>query len=203
MANEASTNPPIPDPTTLTTAQLEKAVEAERDWAQGQFGIVDARLNAAEHATELRLETIGQIPDRIDEKVRHLRELSDERFTSIQVQFKERDTRSERESTLNQTAVNAAFSAQKEASARQDDANQKAIDKSEKATAETINKLAELFETRTAGLAGQIADIKAVVGSIVSSKQGGKDATAALYALAGFLAVIISIAVTIFATRTP
>jgi hypothetical protein len=152
--------PPVPDPTVLSTDAIARAVKAERDYETAQLDVLRERLRGIDKATELLNETVNRVPTDVQREVSHLRELSNEKFNSIAIQFAERDTRSERESRDNKVAVDAAFAAQKEAAARQDEANQKAIDKSEKSTAETIAKLSELFKTSGDGFMGQIADIK-------------------------------------------
>ena len=202
MAGESQAVPRSgPDPTVLTTEQLLREIETVREWVQAQLAVRDQRLDGIDKATVVFNETLTRVPTDVQNQVGHLKELADEKFASIGLQFKERDTRSERESRDNKVAVDAAFAAQKEAAAKQDDANQKAIDKSENATSDTINKLAELFETRTTGLAGLIADLKSTVGGIVSVKQGGKEATAALYAFVAFVAVALGIIATILALK--
>lgn len=151
---------PVPDPTVLTTEQLLRAIESERDYVDGQIEILRERLAGIDRATELRLLGITQIPDDIDRHVTHLSELMDGKFESVALQFKERDTRSERESRDNKVAVDAAFAAQKEAASEQNKSNTLAIDKSEKATAETLNKQADLFKSTTDALASKIEDQK-------------------------------------------
>lgn len=42
-----------------------------------------------------------------------------------------------------------------------------------------------------------LTDMRALVGAIVANKAGGQEAKAAMYALVGFVAVIVSIAVTV------
>ena len=54
----------------------------------------------------------------------------------------------------------AAFAAQEKQAVAQNDANTTAIAKSEKATTETIDKLAELFESRTAAQGEKLNDLK-------------------------------------------
>ena len=176
-------NPPIPDPTVLTTAQLDRAVSAERDYVDGQLQVLETRLAGIDEATKLHLRGIVDIPERIDEKVGHLAEVTAERFTSIQRQFTERDTRSIRESSDNKIAVDAAFAAQKEAASEQNKANTKAIDKSEEATAEAINKLGELSQTSTKALADKVDDLKERVVNAEGNNRGVGDAESSALAL--------------------
>lgn len=137
--------------------QLEQLLTAKID---GMNTALSARLVGMDEATRLRYEKVEQLAPAIKEQVARLQSLHEEKFASVATQFKERDTRSERESRDNKVAVDAAFAAQKEAAAKQDEANQKAIDKSEKATTDTIKTNAELVRTTTDGLSGKIDDLK-------------------------------------------
>jgi len=166
---------PVPDPTVLTTEALTRGLAGERDYVDGQLEVIRERLRGIDTATRLLNETVNRVPTALTEGLGHLEAVMDERFRSIDKQFAERDTRSERESRDNKVAVDAAFAAQKEAAAKQDEANSKAIDKSEAATSETITKLAELFKSTTDALAGKNDDLKERVGRIESVKQGATE----------------------------
>jgi chromosome segregation ATPase len=145
------------------TEQLLRSLAAERDYVDGQIAVLEERLNAMDKATGLLSETVNRVPTDVQKEVTHLRELDEEKFASIQTQFDERDVRQERESRDNTVKVDAAFAAAKEAATKQDEANQKAIDKAEQQTADTIEKLSELFKTTTDALADKIDDLKARV----------------------------------------
>lgn len=178
MAEEDKRPPiqtPVPDPTELTTKQIERGDKAERDYVDAKLDVIRARLNGMDEATKVLDETINRTPTDIQEAVGHLKELSNERLSSVQVQFKERDTRQERESRDNKVAVDAAFAAQKEAAAKQDESNQKAIDKSEKVTTDAINKLQDGFKTSNDALQAQINDLKLSQGRVDANKVGGQE----------------------------
>lgn len=210
MAGESQATPANePDPTVLTTQQLDRGLEGERDYVRGEIRVIEQRLNAMDVATRLLNETVNRVPTDVQVSVGSLKDLHSEKFTSVALQFAERDTRQERESRDNKVAVDAAFAAQKEAASEQNKSNTLAIDKSERATAETLNKQADLFQSRTMALDGQIADLKERNNSDLadlkeriggleiritaaeSIKKGGTDARAALYAFAGFLVALI------------
>lgn len=166
---------PVPDPTLLTTAALTREIAALKE-------LMATRINALEEAQRVFRDDFVRVPTAVDRQIGQLKELHekwfaekfdsivtqiqdmqalrDEKFDSVAQQFKERDTRSERESRDNKVAVDAAFAAQKEAAAKQDEANQKAIDKSERSTAETLNKSADLFKSTTDALAAQLFEAK-------------------------------------------
>lgn len=185
----------MPDPTVLTTEALARGLNAERDYVDGQIGVLVERLSGIDRATELLSNTVNRVPTETQQAIGNLQAVQDERFSSIATQFQERDTRQEREARDNKVAVDAAFAAQKEAAAKQDESNAKAIDKSEAATTETINKLGELFKTSTDALIDKVDDLKARVQAIESNKLGGNETRAGgqqqmyLYLTTGLLIV--------------
>lgn len=195
---------PIPDPTVLTTALIDRASLSIREYIDGKVETIEQRLHGIDVATELRLGGIVNIPRQIDEKVSHLEQLTTVRFESIANQFKERDTRSERESRDNKVAVDAAFAAQKEAASEQNKSNTLAIDKSEKATTETLNKLSELFKTTTDGLGANINDLKSRMDRMEGTLLGAlaqrtelRQSNAAVYAAIGIALSVIVAAIAI------
>jgi hypothetical protein len=151
---------PIPDPTLLTTAALLREVAMLREVISSQREIVETRLNGYDKAIELIQAKADRVPSEVDIKVGHLESLHNEKFASVALQFRERDTRSERESRDNKVAVDAAFAAQKEAASEQNKSNTLAIDKSERATAETLNKQGDLVRSTTDALAAQVVEAK-------------------------------------------
>ncbi len=148
-----------------------RSIDAAREERFQQLNTAHAEVDAAEArfsekvtaAADASLREIERMNVAVDLKVAHLQELHETKFESVALQFKERDTRSERESRDNKVAVDAAFAAQKEAASEQNKSNTLAIDKSEKATAETLNKQADLFKSTTDALDGKIEDAKQIV----------------------------------------
>ena len=176
--------------------QIKDLVAAERDHADLTVAQVAERLSAMDRATELLNETVNRVPTDVQKSNENLGRVVDERFNSVDKQFAERDTRSERESRDNKVAVDAAFAAQKEAAAKQDESNAKAIDKSEAATTETINKLGELFNSSHKALSDKIDDLKQRVQGIESSAAGGRqsdtDRHQGISSTTAIIAVVIS-----------
>ena len=144
-----------------------------------QLATRDERLSGIDEATKLRLSGVEGIPSQIDEKVSRLHDVVEEKFESVSKQFAERDTRSEREARDSKLAVDAAFAAQEKSAAKSDETYQKGFDKSEAATAENINKLAQLVQTNMAGLGQTLSDLKDRVGD---SEKAQQTATAQLEA---------------------
>ena len=163
---------PVPDPTVATNDAVARGDKAERDYVDGQLEVLKTRLDGIDRATIVLNDTINRVPTALQEGLGNLQAVMDERFSSIELQFRERDVRSERESKDNKVAVDAAFAAQKEAAAKQDEANAKAIDKSEKATAETIKTNADVSAATAKGLEGTISDLKERVTRMESLQVG-------------------------------
>jgi uncharacterized protein YicC (UPF0701 family) len=193
---------PVPDPTVLTTEAIIRAVESERDYVNGKFDVLRERLNGMDTATELLSETVTRVPTDTQQAVDNLKAVVDERFSSIVTQFKERDTRSERESRDNKVAVDAAFAAQKEAASEQNKANTKAIDKSEEATNEAINKLGELFKTAIDALTDKVDDVKSRTQALENKNNGTTEnrveSRAAMYTNSNVVATVVAAIVGIF-----
>ena len=182
MPGDEGTWTPRPDPTLLTTEQMERGDKAERDYVDGLFAVLNERLRGIDTATIVLNEIVTRVPTEVQKEVLHLRELVEEKFDSVGTQFKERDTRSERESRDNEIRVNAAFAAADKAADERNKSNGLAIDKAQATTAEAISKLAELFRTSISAQGDKIDDLKDRlselsdrVGRIESTKAGATE----------------------------
>ena len=153
-------NLPVPDPSALTTEQLERAVKAERDYVNGRFDILAERLNGMDEAARVLNDTITKVPTDVQQAVGHLKDVTNEKFISIGQQLETSEHQRLEQKADAKTGLDAALSAQKEAASEQNKSNTLAISKSETATTETINKLAELFKTTIDALAGRIDELK-------------------------------------------
>lgn len=153
---------PVPDPTLLTTEQLTQRIAALKE-------LVETRLNAMDRASQLLHENVTRIPTETDRQVMHLRETSDEKFSSIQLQFVERDVRSKAAEIAAQVAVGAALQAQKEAAAAQNDANAAAITKSEAATVKQIDGIQVLLATIAKSFDEKIEGVKSASATSIAS----------------------------------
>ena len=169
---------PVPDPTVLTTQLIDRAMKAEREYVDSQLSVRDERLEAIDKATALRLEDIHKILPEVRILAVHERELTTEKFVSVEQQFKERDTRQERESRDNKLAVDAAFAAQEKQAAATNEANQKAIDKSEAATNESIKKADDTSKAANQALSDKIDDSKQRIANLEAQMVGMVQRTA-------------------------
>ena len=159
---------PIPDPTTLTTEQLDRSMVALRE-------LFEARMEATDKAVVLVQTISDRVPILINDGVGNLRELHNERFKSIQTQFTERDIRTEQTARDSKVAVDAALQAAKEAVGEQNKSSGLAISKSEAATTKQIDQISVIINTGQKGLDDKIDDIKSRLTTIEGRTTGEKN----------------------------
>ncbi len=152
------------DPSRLTTEQLREAI-------RGLEAKIAARLDSMDRAAILLHEDYVRVPTLLDraiiqvrelleEKIHKLDEVSAERFGRIEIQFVERDKRTEQLALANATAIAAALQAAKEAVGEQNRSAAVAIAKSENSTAESIKQLQVLFSSDRSATNDKINDVK-------------------------------------------
>lgn len=163
------TRVPIPDPTILTTVQLNREIAALKE-------VVFTRLDGMDKALNLVNDVALRVPSAVDSAISHLRDLHEEKFKSIALQFSERDTRSEQGSRDSKVAVDAALQAAKEAFVEQNKSSALAIAKSESATMKQIDQLGAMIQTTYSGTNDKIDDIKSRL-TLIEGKGFGVVAT--------------------------
>jgi len=165
---------PDPDPTAMTTAQLEKAILNVDALNVARIDIITARLDAMDKAVEL-LQTF---PTAIDVAINHLKELHDEKFRGISTQFKERDIRIDQRALDTKLAVDAAFAAAKET-----------FGKSETGFTEQIKGLTTIVNEKAKSADDKLGDVKDRLTTIESRSKGMGDAWGWLF---GGVAILIA-----------
>lgn len=147
---------PIPDPTRLTTQQLYREIAAQTE-------AFVKEVAALRLATEIELRAIkadilslraglDKIPDRIDEKVRVLKDLFSERFTAIATQFTALDQSRTELATATADNLRTALLAYKELMTQQNLAFAQATTKAEQSTGVRIAQLEALVESKIKAL---------------------------------------------------
>jgi len=157
---------PIPDPTILTTLQLQREISALKE-------IIFTRLDANDKAVELLHADVTRVPTDTDKAIAHLKELHNERFEGIEKQFSERDTRMTRELEHSQTALEAALLSAEKAVNKQNENFALSIAKSENATNKQMEQQATLIHTSNGALESKISDLKDRV-TIIEGKTSGQ-----------------------------
>jgi len=158
---------PRPDPTTLTTVQLDRAIASLESR-------IDARIDAMDKASRLLHEDFTRFPTETDRRLAHLQELifskldavarvTEQQFNAIGMRFEEMDKRTAQLSVADKTAIAAALQAQKEAAGAQNESNAAANAKMEKNFAELIAQNQTLLMEVRRNNEIQIGDLKSRV----------------------------------------
>ena len=176
---------PNPDPSSLTTAQLDKAVLGLRE-------ILEQRVHCLEEDVEHQQQaTVRQVG--------HLGELVDEKFDGIKTQFKERDTRTESTARDTKVAVDAALQAAEKAVGKQNEAFAVATAKSEAATAKQIDAIGILItatnkatDDKITDMKGSISRIDALLASLNGRSKGLGDGWGYIVGAGGLLLAVVT-----------
>lgn len=199
---------PNPDPTVLTTEQLERMkeilfreLESSREIVESKLlgikGVFDTRLEGMDKAINLVRQQTEVFPLNVREQVAHLQRLHQEKFDSISTQFMERDTRTEQTSRDSKVAVDAALQAAKEAVGEQNKSNALAIAKSEATFTKQIDQIGVLVASMGKGFDDKIDDIKGRLQSMESTKKGAGDVWAVWIAVTGIIVAVGGVLATI------
>lgn len=170
---------PDPDPTSLTTQALLREIGSLKE-------LFDTRFVGIDHLQERLREIVDRLPTLIDEKVTHLKDLSDEKFAGISTRFAEARYLTEQTSRNDKLALDAALQAQKEDVGKQNDSNNASISKTE-----------VLFTKQIDGLNDKIDDIKSRFIAGDSQNRGKNEGFSSVGAIIVGGALVISAAINV------
>jgi hypothetical protein len=188
---------PIPDPTLLTTEALLREIGHLRDFNQAEIARLEDRLDAYERTHETKHR---ERATEVESSVQHLTELAAERFagvsdrfSGIQLQLAERDSRIQESTQASKDAIAAALAAQKEA-----------VAKSELSTKEQIAAITTQNATTVSSLESKIDNVKELITGSANVQAGQTGRGAGLdialnrtFTLAAVVIAAISVAVAI------
>ena len=179
--NRSSDSFPRPDPTVLTTQQLLRELGSVREIIEARLNGMDKAIVLIQHAVD-KTPTISEIYAEVKEK-----------FAGIQIQFRERDTRTEQTSRDSKVAVDAALQAAKELGNEQNKSSAQAIQKSEASTTKQIDQQGEMIRQMEKTFEGKINDLKEVISVMEGHSKGLGDGWGYLVGAFGFLATLWAI----------
>jgi len=190
-------NIPIPDPSLITAQEIAKArgelreeyktaIAVITDKAENALNltrqVIETRLNAMDTAAQLLSENVNRVPTFLDRESSRLEKLFEEKLTGmqtkfdgIQLQFRERDIRTDQDKIAASTAVNAALQAQKEAAGAQNESNAAAITKSENSFTKEIDGLKSLINTVRDAIQSDVANLTGRLDRGEGITTGGKE----------------------------
>ena len=161
-------NVPNPDPSLLTTQNVREGLANLKE-------LIGARLDAMDGATNLRLEMFKGLPEDIERRIAHLREVQDEKFHTIDNQFRERDVRTTQASGAADDALKAALQAAKELVGAQGEASAAAAVKSETSFTKQIDQIGTIIQTLEKALDARITELKERIDRGEGSSSGAVD----------------------------
>lgn len=181
----------LTDPSQLTTRQILREVGLLED------KLVN-RLVSDEKSIDKLFSQFETVTEIVDRSIVQLNAVHTEKFSSIQTQFRERDTRAEQTSKDSKTAVDAALQAAKEAVGEQNKSSALAITKSETATTKQIDQIYTLITASNKATDEKINDIKSRLDlnvgqetGVKAVKEDGKSWIAIGISLVGLLIMVV------------
>jgi Fe2+ transport system protein B len=190
IAGTLGAGPLTKDPSENVSALLMDAIDGRHREIASLKELIFTRLDAMDKAVTLFSDNLTRVPTSVDKQVGNLRELHDEHFArvavqfeGIQLQFIERDTRTEKSAEDSKIAVDAALQAAKEAVGKQQESNSLAIAKSETATTKQIDQINLNVQSINAALNDKIDDVRTRLTTIDGRGQGAFGAWGVLVAV--------------------
>jgi hypothetical protein len=202
-----------PDPSILTTSALLREIATLKEQTQGllaaQVQILNTRIEGIEKAIQKASDDYTRVPTLLDREVSQLRSLVDERFkqvsaeiaarkelnaekfSGIETQFNERDTRTEQISKLSETAINAALAAAEKATSKQAEAFGLAAEKAERGFQKQIDQLTQLTQSGVKSLDDKITDAKERLTRIESAAVGRMETKVETHTSSAFILSVI------------
>lgn len=205
MAGESQQTPKSePDPTVLTTQQLDRGLESERDYTKGAIAVLEQRLSQMDVATRLLNETVNRVPTDLSVAITNLKEVFEIQLVAQRdiAQIRESyrlELKADAKEALTtalaaaEKAVQAALAAAEKARDQQTIASQLATDKAEKAFVEALAQQQNTFTVAIANVVDGVNDTKAGIAEVRNLRQGGTEQRTAMYAFAGFLVALLTI----------
>ena len=164
-----SNNTGAPDPTNATTQMILREIGALKELNAAQMETTNQRIGAIDKSIALAHDDYVRWPTDLEREVNTINRvfdtklaIRDERFTSIDKQFIDRDSRFRQGSIDNKAAVDAALLSAKES-----------VSKSEIGFTKQIEQLSQTIITGKSELEKQIENLKERVTEMTANRMGG------------------------------
>ena len=182
------------DPTLLTVESLRREIEWVRQESAWIKDTLHNEFVGMQRAVDLLQSNADKSPT-----IGELHSKHEQMFRNIEVQFAERDTRTEQTAKDSKVAVDAALQAAKEAVGEQNKSSAAAIQKSEASTTKQIDGIISLIQANGQGVTDKIDDIKSRLTIIEGKALGGSDNMAGIISIVSGIAALMAIVVAIIA----
>ena len=174
---------PIPDPTVLTTAALQREIGTLKELFETKFEAYDKAIDLLQDQAN-RSHSISVV----EERVAAQQILTNEKLKLVDMQFAQRDT-----------ALTAALLASKELVSQHNASSAQAIAKSEANTERQLGQIIATFGETTKGLASAISDLKDRLTTLESGGRGKQDAWGSVGYIIGTMIALAAMIIGAFA----
>jgi hypothetical protein len=152
--------------------QLESSLAMSLNNRELAVAAIGVRLDGMDKAVDLLQVLSDKVMEKVDEKIHSLKDIHEEKFGSIQVQFRERDVRTEQSSKDSKVAIDAALQAAKDAVGEQNKSSALAIAKSEASTIKQIDQMTLMIQVSNKGVDDKFDDVKERLTRIEGKNEG-------------------------------
>ena len=150
----------VPDPTKLTTDAVNAAKDDIRRELAAAREVLETRIASIEASFVLRWDDHERDLRASGDQRIALKELLNEKFTEVELRFKERDVRFDQSASANKAALDAALSAAKELVAQQNTANSLAASKSEASFTKQLDAISIVIATTDKAQSDRLLELK-------------------------------------------
>jgi hypothetical protein len=207
-----------PDPSLLTTSALLREISTLKEQLQealrGEVRIIMTRIEGIEKAIQKASDDYTRVPTLLDREVTNIRALTDEKFATlairldgaderraekfraIEVQFVERDVRTDQATRASQQALDAALAASKETMSEQHRSMLAALSEIKATWAKQTDSQTSLFQTETRALRDIAGTLEQRLTRIEAAALGSQGAKQEQHMGASFVISIIALLLT-------
>jgi hypothetical protein len=196
----------VTDPTSLTTAALNRAIADLKEWVKIQVNAVidrfDTRITAIDKATDKFEAGLVRVPTDVQLAVSQLDRLTTEKFTGVSDQLTELRASIEKSERVTAVAVNAALEAVGKGNAAQAESFLASSNKTEANFTKAIDQMALLIQTTNSAQSDKIDDVKErltrLEAALLGKKEQTHDQLSVIAAVVAVLGLLITLGLRLF-----
>lgn len=155
---------PIPDPTVLTAALVDKATSALREILEARISgdreVITTRLAGMDEAIKLLQTILDRRSGETDVKIGHLQALHEEKFRGLEVRILERDDNVTQAKADAKVGIDAALASAEKLVGQSNDSFKELFEKAERSTEKLLDKQDENQKNSAGALEDKIAGLK-------------------------------------------
>jgi hypothetical protein len=184
---------PVPDPTQLTQAAIDRSINSLRLLVEEKIDGVKRAVQAViEGHWTLDENRFNNILRTLDDAVQKRTEIDAERFGAVNLRFAERDLRFAQQNTDHQASISAALASANAATQRL-----------ETTFSKQIEALGARLDAQAVSQTERITDLKDRISSVEGERKGANISTTLVIGIVGSMLVLAGLVITHVFTNTP